>query len=38
MIARVVDAHEAPAALTRDTLADAEAWARRTADAVIAAA
>ncbi len=37
-IARVVDAHEAPAALTRDTLADAEAWARRTADAVIAAA
>ena len=37
-VARVVDAHEAPDALTRESLADAEAWARRTADAAIAAA
>jgi len=36
-IARVVDAHDAPASLTRESLAEAEAWARRTADAVIAA-
>ncbi|MDQ1128015.1 1-deoxy-D-xylulose-5-phosphate reductoisomerase [Microbacterium sp. SORGH_AS_0888] len=35
-VARVVDAHEAPDALTRESLADAEAWARRTADALIA--
>ncbi|GAA5039620.1 1-deoxy-D-xylulose-5-phosphate reductoisomerase [Microbacterium fluvii] len=33
----VVDGHEAPAALTRESLADAEAWARRAADARIAA-
>ncbi|MCR2813458.1 1-deoxy-D-xylulose-5-phosphate reductoisomerase [Microbacterium sp. zg.Y1090] len=32
----VVDRHEAPAALSRESLADAEAWARRTADALIA--
>jgi 1-deoxy-D-xylulose-5-phosphate reductoisomerase len=37
-VRRVVDAHEAPGELTRDALADAEAWARRTADAAIAAA
>jgi 1-deoxy-D-xylulose-5-phosphate reductoisomerase len=36
-IARVVDAHEAPDALTRASLAEAESWARRTADAAIAA-
>lgn len=34
----VVERHDAPAALTRESLAEAEAWARRTADAVIAAA
>lgn len=35
-IERVVDAHEAPSgALTRDSLTEAEAWARRTADDVI---
>ncbi len=33
----VVDRHEAPATLTRESLAEAEAWARRTADAVISA-
>jgi 1-deoxy-D-xylulose-5-phosphate reductoisomerase len=37
-VARVVDAHEAPDALTRDSLSEAEAWARRTADEAIAAA
>ena len=37
-VARVVDTHEAPDALTRESLADAAAWARRTADAAIAAA
>ena len=37
-IARVVDRHEAPAELTRESLAEAESWARRTADAFIAAA
>ena len=37
MIARVVDAHDAPGALTVESLADAEAWARRTADSLIAA-
>ncbi|MEV7693049.1 1-deoxy-D-xylulose-5-phosphate reductoisomerase [Microbacterium sp. NPDC089189] len=37
VIERVVDAHTAPAALTREALADAEQWARRSADAAIAA-
>lgn len=37
-IARVIDAHEAPDALTVETLAAAEAWARATADRMIAAA
>ncbi|ALJ21150.1 1-deoxy-D-xylulose-5-phosphate reductoisomerase [Microbacterium sp. No. 7] len=37
VVERVVDAHEAPAELTRETLADAERWARDRADAVIAA-
>lgn len=37
-IARVVDAHEAPDRLTREALADAEEWARRTAAKAIAAA
>lgn len=32
----VVDAHDAPADLTRESLAEAESWARRTADARIA--
>ena len=36
-VARVVDAHEAPDTLTRETLAEAEEWARRTADKLIAA-
>jgi 1-deoxy-D-xylulose-5-phosphate reductoisomerase len=36
VIERVVERHDAPAALTRESLADAEAWARRTADTVIA--
>ncbi len=36
-IARVVDAHEPPAALTVETLSHAEAWARATADRIIAA-
>ncbi|MGW9156403.1 MULTISPECIES: 1-deoxy-D-xylulose-5-phosphate reductoisomerase [unclassified Microbacterium] len=35
-IARVVDAHDAPDALTVETLAAAEAWARTTADRMIA--
>ncbi|MCX6501039.1 MAG: 1-deoxy-D-xylulose-5-phosphate reductoisomerase [Microbacterium sp.] len=35
-IARVVDEHDAPDELTRESLADAEAWARRAADAIIA--
>lgn len=34
-IARVVDAHEAPDQLTIESLADAEAWARQTADRFI---
>lgn len=34
-VERVVDRHEAAGELTRDSLADAEEWARRTADAVI---
>jgi 1-deoxy-D-xylulose-5-phosphate reductoisomerase len=33
----VVEAHEAPAELTRETLAEAETWARAAADAAIAA-
>ncbi|MGC0367869.1 1-deoxy-D-xylulose-5-phosphate reductoisomerase [Microbacterium sp. SLBN-111] len=37
VIERVVERHDAPAELTRESLADAEAWARRTADTVIAA-
>ena len=37
-ITRVVDAHEAPDALTVESLADAEAWARTTADRLIASA
>ncbi|AZS40875.1 MULTISPECIES: 1-deoxy-D-xylulose-5-phosphate reductoisomerase [Microbacterium] len=37
-IARVVDAHDAPDVLTVETLAEAEAWARATADRMIAAA
>ncbi|CAL4860413.1 1-deoxy-D-xylulose-5-phosphate reductoisomerase [Microbacterium sp. MM2322] len=36
-IARVVDAHEPPAELTRESLAAAERWARETADRLIAA-
>ncbi|MEV4687801.1 1-deoxy-D-xylulose-5-phosphate reductoisomerase [Microbacterium sp. LWH3-1.2] len=38
VIERVVDKHEAPDTLTRAALADAEDWARRKADRVIAAA
>ncbi|MFS0893426.1 1-deoxy-D-xylulose-5-phosphate reductoisomerase [Microbacterium sp. 179-I 3D3 NHS] len=37
-IARVVDAHDAPDVLTVESLAEAETWARRTADRLIAAA
>lgn len=37
-IARVVDAHEPPEALTVESLAAAEAWARQKADGLIAAA
>ena len=37
-IARVVDAHEPPDTLTVESLADAETWARHTADRLIAAA
>ncbi|MFH8250901.1 1-deoxy-D-xylulose-5-phosphate reductoisomerase [Microbacterium sp. B2969] len=36
-IERVVDAHEAPAQLTRESLAAAESWARDAADRAIAA-
>ncbi|MFF3028370.1 1-deoxy-D-xylulose-5-phosphate reductoisomerase [Microbacterium sp. NPDC057944] len=36
-IARVVDAHEPPETLTVESLAEAELWARRTADRFIAA-
>lgn len=36
-VQRVVDAHEAPGELTRASLADAEAWARKAADRAIAA-
>jgi len=38
IVQRVVDAHDAPSTLTREALADAEAWARAAADAAIAAA
>ena len=37
VIERVIERHEAPDTLTRESLAGAEAWARRTADSVIAA-
>lgn len=37
-VARVIDAHEPPSALTVESLAAAEDWARRTADALIDAA
>lgn len=37
-VRRVVERHDAPAELTRDSLADAEGWARRAADEEIAAA
>ncbi|WP_298038712.1 1-deoxy-D-xylulose-5-phosphate reductoisomerase [uncultured Microbacterium sp.] len=37
-IARVVDAHESPDELTVETLAEAESWARATADQLIARA
>ncbi|MEW1834353.1 1-deoxy-D-xylulose-5-phosphate reductoisomerase [Microbacterium sp. NPDC079995] len=36
-VARVVDAHEPPSELTRQTLVEAERWARATADRLIAA-
>ncbi|GAA4779024.1 1-deoxy-D-xylulose-5-phosphate reductoisomerase [Microbacterium gilvum] len=36
-VAAVLDRHEAPAELSLEALSDAEAWARRTADALIAA-
>ncbi|MFV0373398.1 1-deoxy-D-xylulose-5-phosphate reductoisomerase [Microbacterium sp.] len=36
-VAAVIDAHDAPDALTRESLAQAEDWARRTADELIAA-
>lgn len=38
VVDRVVDRHEAPAALSRESLAEAERWARETADREIAAA
>ncbi|WP_345752433.1 1-deoxy-D-xylulose-5-phosphate reductoisomerase [Microbacterium rhizophilus] len=34
-VRRVVDAHDAPTELTRESLADAEAWARAEADRII---
>lgn len=37
-VERVVEKHDAPDALTRESLAEAETWARATADRVIAAA
>ncbi|MDR6099716.1 1-deoxy-D-xylulose 5-phosphate reductoisomerase [Microbacterium sp. SORGH_AS454] len=37
LIERVVDRHEPPTKLTRESLAEAETWARRTADEIIAA-
>jgi 1-deoxy-D-xylulose-5-phosphate reductoisomerase len=36
-VARVVDAHDPPGGLTRESLAEAESWARRAADAAISA-
>ncbi|RLK47564.1 1-deoxy-D-xylulose-5-phosphate reductoisomerase [Microbacterium telephonicum] len=36
-VARVVDAHDAPDELTRESLAEAERWARAEADRIIAA-
>src|SRR5690349_10466088 len=36
-VQRVVDDHEAPSALTRESLAEAERWARQAADRAIAA-
>jgi 1-deoxy-D-xylulose-5-phosphate reductoisomerase len=38
LIERVVESHEAPAELTRETLTEAERWARDAADRAIAAA
>lgn len=38
VVDRVVDRHEAPGALSRESLAEAERWARETADREIAAA
>lgn len=38
VVERVVDQHEAPGSLSRETLADAERWARDAADRAIAAA
>ena len=38
IVRRTVDAHEPPAELTRESLADAESWARTAADRLIAAA
>jgi 1-deoxy-D-xylulose-5-phosphate reductoisomerase len=37
-VAAVVDRHEPPSALTREALSEAESWARRSADDLIAAA
>ncbi|CAI9387877.1 1-deoxy-D-xylulose-5-phosphate reductoisomerase [Microbacterium sp. T2.11-28] len=37
VVARVVDLHEAPAALTRESLVETERWARAEADRLIAA-
>ena len=36
-VERIVDSHEAPDALTRESLAEAERWARDAADRAIAA-
>lgn len=36
IVARVVDAHDAPSALTRESLAETERWARAEADRLIA--
>ena len=36
-VRRVVDAHDAPAELSRESLAEAERWARAEADRLIAA-
>jgi 1-deoxy-D-xylulose-5-phosphate reductoisomerase len=36
-VERTVDAHEAPSELTRESLAEAERWARDAADRAIAA-